>query len=208
MFKIKRFVLSYLSVFAFIVFFQLQWARNEDRYNDIFLRFFLSLVIAAPVFYLLVQILHCAKSIVSKRTYDISVTMQMLYPLSVFHLQWFQFVSDYKWPYTSALVSGLSGLALVMTIIRSVARGLPRELDRSGVFSRVKTSFFSVNAYFSQSLVRFFQIVGNALKNPVGIAGITFYPVTWFLLTMQLVVIVKFSAFSIPHPFLFPVNVF
>lgn len=202
--KTKAFIVAHLSVFALLMSFQLQWAKSREIYSDIFLRFCAIYLLSIPLMYLFFQIIHFIQIKVGKSNPDPINTARMLYPLSVFHLQWIQFVSDYKWRYTPVLILSIFTVTIIIKLFTSLRVRKPERSVKEVAF---KTSFTQVNHYFIDCLKQIIIRISQALSSPVKISCLVFYPETWILLSMEIILLIKYCAFSTPQPFLFPVNI-
>jgi|GEM_PF-1628209 len=196
--SVRQFLLALFAVFGVILFFQLNWAQYRGRYDDIFLRVSMSAFFSLPAYYLLLQIIHVLRVLIRRQT-DICGSMLPLYGLSLFHLEWFQFVADSRWPLWRPTLFGIIGVATLF-LTATALRGGPAQ----GKSVSVSHAFRDVNRFFLDNLVAVRDGVIRALSAPTCIAGIVVYPVSWILVAFEGVLLIKYGAFCFRHVALLP----
>lgn len=196
---VRQFITAYLSLFGFIFHFQLQWSKNAGCYKDIFLRFSLSFILSGIALYLILILFQSILYLRWKRS-CYQQSLRMIYPFSLFHLEWFQFVNDEQWVLMPLLVYGSFCICFSVTLIHTL-------VDKQNNVPLQKSSFFTeINVLFASSFSSIFNTIKQLLTNPVILLGIPFYPVTWLLLSLQVIIFIKFAAFSFNNSFLFPIS--
>ncbi len=200
--QLRTFVASYLSVFGILLYFQLNWAQYRARYDDIFFRVVLAFILTAPLLYLLLQLVHLLRATV-KRTTDTTGSARLLYPFALFHCKWFFYVSSQPWKSATAATFLLFGIVETLVLLRSALHKAPAGAEGPGALA----AFAGVNSFFIGGFRGIFKAIRHALGGTVTVAGITLYPVTWLLLSMQALLFIKYSAFSFPHPLLLPIGI-
>jgi arylsulfatase A-like enzyme len=176
-------------------------------YGDIFLRSLLSFLLTAPLMFLFLLLVFILRARVFKKN-DISGSVFLLFPFSVFHLYIFQFVSSIVWKYTPGFIYTLFSITFTIAFLHSLRPH--REENRDGEICGKKESgncTTTVLSFMRHGISGWFRAAGHALSHPVKMGGLVFFPLTWLLLAMQVILLIKFSAFTFQHPLLLPVSI-
>lgn len=198
----RGFTSSYLSLAGFLPYFQLNWAKDAGKFHDVFLRVVLSLLLTLPLQYIILQLIHLVRVKISGNR-AVRASLRFIYPFSLFHLYWFQYVSDQMWRYTHTVIVSLFALAMMAALFRSRRHFTPASEHPA----RIVDALMDINRFFTAGLQNWFAAVRNALTGEVRLRGLVFHPATWVLLMMELVLLIKYSAFSFGFALLFPLSV-
>lgn len=192
---------AYFSLFGFLLYFQLVWVRQNGMYADIFLRSLLSFLLTAPLMYAVLLMIHVARMKLYGRN-DCSGSLFPLYSFSLWYLYLFQYVSSQEWKHTPAVLFTLFGTVFTVAVLFPPrSRRTDDAPDRTGPGN----SAIEIFLFMRNGFAGWFSSIRHALSHPVAVRGLVFFPVTWLLLAIQVILLIKFSTSMFNRPLLFPV---
>lgn len=187
------------------MYYQLEWAKSKEIYSSILIRFIAVLIISFLVLYLFLLLIQFGFNLF-KRVPEINSSFILFYPMSLFHLGWYQYVSDKLIPFFSLFLYAVFVSSICFSVYQVWVKSKEEEIRAA---QRLKPAelFRRVNYSFSGYLREIHSKLVYNLFYPVRFAWLVIYPTTWLLVLMQIIIIVKYSVYGVYRPVLFPVYI-